>query len=62
LIVGETELAQAVTALRIKLKEQHAAHIAKLVEHIEGQKQGTWVGQHFASLLEGILRDIERLR
>jgi hypothetical protein len=62
LVVGETELAQAVIAQRIQLKEQHAAHIAVLVEHIEGQKKGTWVGQHFAKLLENIRQEIEALR
>lgn len=62
LIVGESELAQAVIGLRRKLKEQHAKFIAVLVEHAEGQKKGTWVGQHFARLLEGIRADIERLQ
>ena len=61
LIVSESETAQAVIALRRKLKEQHAKFIAVLVEHAEGQKKGTSVGQHFARLLEGIRADIERL-
>jgi hypothetical protein len=55
-------MAKAVIALRIKLKEHHAAMIALLVEHVEGQKKGTWVGQHFAKMLENIRQEIERLR
>jgi hypothetical protein len=35
--------------------------IAALVEHAEGQKKGTWVGQHFAKLLENIRQEIELL-
>ncbi len=62
LVIPESEMAKAVIALRIKLKEHHAAVIAVLVEHVEGQKKGTWVGQHFAKLLENIRQEIERLR
>jgi hypothetical protein len=62
LVIPESEMAKAVIALRIKLKEHHAAMIAVLVEHVEGQKQGTWVGRHFAKLLEDIRQEIERLR
>lgn len=63
LIMNETELQQAVIALRIKLKEQHAAHIAVIIESIEGQnKNGNWTAKHFVKLLEGIKRDIERLK
>jgi len=61
LILSETELAQAVLDLRRKLKQQHAAHIAVIVESIEGQKKGNHSSQHFARLLESIKADIERL-
>lgn len=61
-VVGDAELQEAVIALRIKLKEQHAAFIARIVESIEGQKKGNRTSQHFAQLLEGILRDIARLK
>jgi hypothetical protein len=62
LVIPESEMAQAVIAMRIKLKERHAAAIAVLVEHAEGQKKGAWVGVHFAKLLESIRQEIERLR
>jgi hypothetical protein len=62
LIPNEIELQQAVIDLRTKLKEQHAKFIAVLVERAEGEKKGTWVGQHFAKLLESIRQDIERLK
>jgi hypothetical protein len=62
LVIPESAMAQAVIDLRRKLKERHAAAIAVLVEHAEGQKKGTWVGQHFAKLLESIKQEIERLR
>jgi len=61
-VIPESEMAQAVIAMRIKMKERHAAAIAALVEHAEGQKKGGWVGQHFAKLLESIKQEIERLR
>jgi hypothetical protein len=57
------EAAQAVIALRIKLKEQHAAIIARLVERIEHEKgQDGFTHRHFTRLLESIKADIERLR
>jgi hypothetical protein len=62
LVIPDSAMAKAVIAMRIKLKEQHAAIIARLVERIEGEKKGTWVGQHFAKLLESIKAEIERLR
>jgi hypothetical protein len=63
LVIGDSEAAQAVIALRIKLKEQHAAIIARLVERIEYEKtQDSGTSRHFRMLLEGIKRDIERLR
>ena len=63
LVIGDSEAAQAVIALRIKLKEQHAAIIARLVERIEYEKtQDSGTSRHFRMVLEGILRDIERLR
>jgi hypothetical protein len=62
LVIPESAMAKTVIAMRIKLKEQHAAIIARLVERIEGEKKGTWVGQHFAKLLESIKAEIERLR
>jgi hypothetical protein len=62
LVIGESELAQAVTALRIELKEQHAKHLAVLIEHIEHNKNGNSRQQHFAHLLEHIKAEIERLR
>jgi hypothetical protein len=60
-VIPESEMAQAVVAMRRKLKERHAAVIAALVEHAEGHKKGTWVGQHFAKLLENIRQEIELL-
>lgn len=60
LIIGESEMAQAVIAMRIKLKEHHAKVIAVLVERIEHEKKNG--GQHFARLLEYIKGEIEALR
>jgi hypothetical protein len=63
LVIGDSEAAQAVIALRIRLKEQHAAIIAKLVEsieHAQGNKGGNW--RHFQRLLESIRAEIEALR
>jgi hypothetical protein len=63
LVIGDSEAAQAVIALRIKLKEQHARVIAHLVERIEHEKgNDSWAHRHFAQFLEEIKRDIERLR
>ena len=63
LILSETELAQAVIALRRKLKEKHAAHITVIVDRIASeQRNDHWVHQHFAKLLESLQRDIERLQ
>jgi hypothetical protein len=63
LIPNETELQQAVIALRIKLKQRHAAQIAPIVERLQYEKsQDAWVHRHFTMLLEGILRDIEMLQ
>jgi hypothetical protein len=63
LIVGESELAQAVTALRIKIKQQHAKFIAVLLEHAQGQAKGNpYPGQHWARLLDNIRQEIERLK
>jgi hypothetical protein len=62
-VIPDSEMAKAVIDLRRKLKEQHAAHIAVIVESIElGKKNGNKSGQHFVRLLEGIKADIERLR
>jgi hypothetical protein len=63
LVIGDSEAAQAVIALRIKLKEQHAKLIAKLVESIEhakGNNSGNW--RHFQRVLESIRAEIEALR
>jgi hypothetical protein len=63
LVIGDSEAAQAVIALRIKLKEQHAAIIARLVERIEHEKgQDGFTHRHFTRVLESIKADIERLR
>jgi hypothetical protein len=63
LVIGDSEAAQAVIALRIRLKEQHAAIIARLVERIEHEKGNSGAThQHFAKVLESIKADIERLR
>jgi hypothetical protein len=63
LVIGDSEAAQAVIALRIRLKEQHAAIIARLVERIEHEKgQDGFTHRHFTRLLESIKADIEALR
>ena len=55
LIPNETELQQAVIALRIKLKQRHAAQIAPIVERLQYEtSQDAWVHRHFTMLLEGI--------
>jgi hypothetical protein len=62
-VYGDAELQAAVTAMRIKLKEQHAKFIAALVEAAAGQAKGNpYPGKHFAKLLESIRADIERLK
>jgi Collagen triple helix repeat (20 copies) len=63
LVIPDSEMAQAVIALRIKLKEQHAAIIARLVERIAHEKgQDGFTHRHFTRLLESIKADIEGLR
>jgi len=63
LYISPAEVSECVRALRRKLKEKHAAHIAVIVERLEYEKsQDSWVNQHFAGLLESLKRDIERLR
>lgn len=63
LVIGDSEMAQAVIALRRRLKEKHAAHIAVIVDRLAYEKsQDSWVNQHFAKLLESLKRDIERLQ
>jgi hypothetical protein len=61
LYVGPAEMQQAVIDARRKLKEHHAAVIAVLVERIEHDKNGNGSQQHFARLLVGIKKEIERL-
>ena len=62
-VIGETELAKEVIRLRIKLKEQHAAFLARLIEVIEANRgpyssnQARIVATH----MEGIKKEIERL-
>jgi hypothetical protein len=63
LVIPESEMAKAVTKLRIELKEKHAAHIAVLLESITfHEKSDYWLYQHWAKLLQGIKTQIERLR
>ena len=63
LYISPAEVSECVRALRLKLKQQHAAIIARLVERIEYEKtQDSGTSRHFRMVLEGILRDIERLR
>ena len=63
LIIGSDEQAQAVIALRIKLKTLHATFLARLIEEIDGHKKGGGsVNNIIATHLEGILREIEKLK
>jgi hypothetical protein len=60
---GPEELQQAVIALRIKLKTLHATFLARLIEEIDGHKKGGGsINNIIASHLEGILREIEKLK
>lgn len=63
LVIGESEMAQAVLELRRKLKMQHATFIARLIEEIEANKRdgSSPSARILASHLEVIKRDIERL-
>lgn len=63
LIVGESELAQAVLELRRKLKIQHATFLAHLIEGIEANRRSSSSASAriLAQHLEVIKRDIERL-
>jgi hypothetical protein len=61
LIPNETELQQAVIALRLKLLEQRAAFVGRILQGIKDNESGNKVQQHFSRHLESILRDIEAL-
>lgn len=62
LIIGSDEQAQAVIALRIKLKTLHATYLAHLIEGIEGHKKGSVTGRIVAGHLETILKEISKLQ
>src|SRR5208337_3799877 len=63
-VIGETELAKEVIRLRIKLKEQHAAFLARLIEVIEANRgpNSSSSARILATHMEGIKKEIERLR
>ena len=63
LIVGESELAQAVIDARRKLKEHHAGVLARLIEGIEQNRRSSSSASAriLAQHLETILADIKRL-
>jgi hypothetical protein len=60
-VIPESEMAKAVIDARRKMKEHHAAVIARILETAEGNKKSSVVAQHFAHLLESIRKDIEQL-
>lgn len=62
LIPNETELQQAVIALRRKLLEQRAAFLAVINQRIAENNTSNKIQQHFANLLEYVKKDIERLQ
>jgi hypothetical protein len=64
LLIGDSELAQAVLELRRKLKQQHATFLARIIEGIESGRTPTSssVARLTAAHLEIVKRDIERLQ
>lgn len=65
LIVGESELAAAVIALRKKLLEQRAAFLARIAQNIADLKKPEHQNATYRIVrmhLEGVLRDIENLK
>jgi hypothetical protein len=63
LIVGESELADAVKAIRLKMAQRHAASIAAIVGRIEHEdKQDSAMHRHFATMLKLLLKEIERFQ
>lgn len=62
LIPNETELQQAVIALRRKLLEQRAAFVGRILQGIKDNESSNKVQQHYAKLLQYMLQDIERLQ
>ena len=61
LIPNETELQQAVIAVRAELLRYRAQVIGRIVQGIEDNKNSNKVQQHFARLLEYVKKDIENL-
>jgi hypothetical protein len=63
LVIPNSELAKTVLALRRKLKERHAAVLATLIEHIEGNRRdsSSSSARILSRHLETIKQEIERL-
>jgi hypothetical protein len=63
-VIGSAEMAAAVIELRRKLKEHHAAVIARLIEGIEANRRpgSSGAARILATHLEMIKRDIENLK